>query len=57
MEHYKELFASYSSLDYETIKGAIKENADQLLNSAITTALSIVVFTWKFIIKKFSHEE
>ena len=57
MEQYKELFASYSSMDYETIKSIVKENVDQLLNSIITTILSIVVFTWKFIIKKFSHEE
>ena len=57
MERYKELFTSYSSMDYEAIKTTVKENADQLLNSVIVTALSIVVFIWKFIIKKFSHEE
>ena len=57
MECYKELFASYSSMDYEAIKAAVKENVDQLLNSTVAIALSIVVFTWKFIIKKFSHEE
>ena len=57
MERYKELFASYSSMDYEAIKAAVKENVDQLLNSTVTVALSTVIFTWKFIIKKFSHEE
>lgn len=57
MERYKELFASYSSMDYEAIKAAVKENIDQLLNSTVTTALSVVIFAWKFIIKKFSHEE
>ena len=57
MECYKELFSSYSSMDYEAIKAAVKENVDQLLNSAIAIALSVVIFTWKFIIKKFSREE
>lgn len=57
MERYKELFTSYSSMDYEAIKAAVKENVDQLLNSTVAIALSIAIFTWKFIIKKFSHEE
>ena len=57
MERYKELFASYSSMDYEAIKATVKENADQLLNYTVAVALSIVIFTWKFIIKKFSYEE
>ena len=57
MGHYKELFTSYSSMDYEAIKAAVKENVDQLLNSTVTVALSTVIFAWKFIIKKFSHEE
>lgn len=57
MERYKELFTSYFSMDYEAIKAAVKENVDQLLNSTVAVALSIVIFAWKFIIKKFSHEE
>ena len=57
MERYKELFASYSSMDYEAVKSIVKENVDQLLNYTVAVALSVVIFAWKFIIKKFSHEE
>lgn len=50
--NYKELFKTQMSLEYQQLEEAVRQNFGNCIDSLISTVISAVVLTWKFIVNK-----
>ena len=57
MKQYKELFKEQMSLDYKQLEEAVRQNFSDCIDSLISTIISTVVLTYKFIIKRIKKDE
>lgn len=57
MKQYKELFKEQMSLDYQQLEEAVRQNFSDCIDSLISTIISAVVLTYKFIIKRAKKDE
>ena len=55
--NYKELFKTQMSLDYQQLEEAVRQNFGNCIDSLISTVISAIVLTYKFIIKKVKKDE
>ena len=55
--NYKELFKTQMSLEYQQLEEAVRQNFGNCIDSLISTIISAVVLTYKFIIKKIKKDE
>lgn len=55
--NYKELFKTQMSLEYQQLEEAVRQNFGNCIDSLISTIISTVVLTYKFIIKKIKKDE
>ena len=55
--NYKELFKTQMSLDYQQLEDAVRQNFGNCIDSLVSTIISAVVLTYKFIIKKIKKDE
>ena len=55
--NYKELFKTQMSLEYQQLEEAVRQNFGNCIDSLVSTIISAVVLTWKFIIKKIKKDE
>lgn len=49
---YKELFKNQMSLEYQQLEDAVRQNFGNCIDSLMSTVISAIVLTYKFIIKK-----
>ena len=55
--NYKELFKTQLSLEYQQLEEAVRQNFGNCIDSLVSTIISAVVLTYKFIIKKIKKNE
>lgn len=55
--NYKELFKTQMSLEYQQLEEAVRQNFGNCIDSLVSTIISAVVLTYKFIIKKIKKGE
>lgn len=55
--NYKELFKAQMSLEYQQLEEAVRQNFGNCIDSLVSTIISAVVLTYKFIIKKIKKDE
>lgn len=55
--NYKELFKTQMSLEYQQLEEAVRQNFGNCIDSLVSTIISAVVLTWKFIIRKIKKDE
>lgn len=55
--NYKELFKMQMSLDYQQLEETVRQNFGNCIDSLISTVISAIVLTYKFIIKKVKKDE
>lgn len=55
--NYKELFKTQMSLEYHQLEEAVRQNFGNCIDSLVSTIISAVVLTYKFIIKKIKKDE
>lgn len=55
--NYKELFKMQMSLEYQQLEEAVRQNFGNCIDSLVSTIISAVVLTYKFIIKKIKKDE
>lgn len=55
--NYKELFKTQMSLEYQQLEEAVRQNFGNCIDSLVSTIISAVVLTYKFIIKKIKKDE
>lgn len=55
--NYKELFKSQMSLEYQQLEDAVRQNFSNCIDSLVSTVISAIVLTYKFIIKKIKKDE
>lgn len=55
--NYKELFKTQMSLEYQQLEEAVRQNFGNCIDSLVSTIISAVVLTYKFIIKKIKKNE
>ena len=55
--NYKELFKTQMSLEYQQLEEAVRQNFGNCIDSLISTVISAIVLTYKFIIKKIKKDE
>lgn len=52
MKQYKELFKTQMSLEYQQLEDAVRQNFSNCIDSLVSTVISAIVLTWKFIVNK-----
>lgn len=57
MIQYKELFKTQVSLEYQQLEEAVRQNFSNCIDNLISTIISAIVLTYKFIIKKIKKDE
>lgn len=57
MKQYKELFKEQMSLDYQQLEEAVRQNFSDCIDSLISAVISVIVLTYKFIIKRVKKDE
>lgn len=57
MKQYLELFKTQMSLEYQQLEEAVRQNFSNCIDSLISTIISAIVLTYKFIIKKIKKDE
>ena len=55
--NYKELFKSQMSLEYQQLEDVVRQNFSNCIDSLVSTIISAIVLTYKFIIKKIKKDE
>lgn len=55
--NYKELFKTQMSLDYQQLEDAVRQNFGNCIDNLVSTVISAIVLTYKFIIKKVKKDE
>lgn len=55
--NYKELFKTQMSLEYQQLEEAVRQNFGNCIDSLVSTIISAVALTYKFIIKKIKKDE
>lgn len=55
--NYKELFKTQMSLEYQQLEEAVRQNFGNCIDSLVSTIISAIVLTYKFIIKKIKKDE
>lgn len=55
--NYKELFKTQMSLEYQQLEEAVRQNFGNCIDSLVSTIISAVVLTYKFIIRKIKKDE
>lgn len=55
--NYKELFKAQMSLEYQQLEEAVRQNFGNCIDSLVSTVISAIVLTYKFIIKKIKKDE
>lgn len=55
--NYKELFKMQMSLEYQQLEEAVRQNFGNCIDNLVSTIISAVVLTYKFIIKKIKKDE
>ena len=50
--NYKELFKTQMSLEYQQLEKVVRQNFGNCIDSLVSTIISAVVLTWKFIVNK-----
>ena len=55
--NYKELFKTQMSLKYQQLEEAVRQNFGNCIDSLVSTVISAIVLTYKFIIKKVKKDE
>ena len=54
---YKELFKTQMSLEYSQLEDAVRQNFSNCIDNLISTVISAIILTYKFIIKKIKKDE
>ena len=55
--NYNELFKTQMSLDYQQLEDAVRQNFGNCIDNLVSTVISAIVLTYKFIIKKVKKDE
>lgn len=55
--NYKKLFKTQMSLEYQQLEEAVRQNFGNCIDSLVSTVISAIVLTYKFIIKKIKKDE
>lgn len=55
--NYKELFKTQMSLDYQQLEDAVRQNFGNCIDNLVSTVISAIVLTYKFITKKIKKDE
>lgn len=50
--NYKELFKTQMSLEYQQLEEAVRQNFGNCIDNLVSTIISVIVLTWKFIVNK-----